>query len=85
MYLDFRHSAYSFFQMLHTLCELVSQTINDQLIQFYSTTLLTENLISEETFLATIIASKESISKYNSKFISNFTQIHYVPLFKEMA
>jgi len=56
---DFRHSAYSFFQMLQTLCTLVSHTINDQLIQFYSTTLLTDNLLSEETFLATILASKD--------------------------
>jgi hypothetical protein len=55
---DFRHSAYSFFQMLRTLCTLVSQTINEQLIQFYSTTLLTENLVSEDTFLATTRASK---------------------------
>jgi hypothetical protein len=55
---DFRHSAYSFFQMLRTLCTLVSQTINDRLIQFYSTTLVTENLVSEETFLAAILASK---------------------------
>ena len=56
---DFRHSAYSFFQMLRTLCILVSQTIDDQLIQFYATTLLTETVISEETFLATILASKD--------------------------
>jgi hypothetical protein len=56
---DFRHSAYSFFQMLQTLCTLVSQTINDQLIQFYSTRLLTENLLSEDTFLATTLASKD--------------------------
>ena len=56
---DFRHSAYSFFQMLRTLCTLVSQTINDQLIEFHSTTLLTENLLSEETFLATTLASKD--------------------------
>ena len=56
---DFRHSAYSFFQMLSTLCILVSQTINDQLIPFYSTTLLTENVVSEETFVATTNASKD--------------------------
>jgi hypothetical protein len=56
---DFRHSAYSFFQMLRTLCTLVSQTINDQLIQFYSTTLLTETLLSQETFIATTFAAKD--------------------------
>jgi hypothetical protein len=56
---DFRHSAYSFFQMLRTLCTLVSQTINDQLIEFHSTRLLTENLLSEETFLATTFSSKD--------------------------
>ncbi|CAF1364363.1 unnamed protein product [Adineta steineri] len=47
--------------MLRTLCILVSQTINDELIQFYSLTLLTENLVSEETFLATILASKDQV------------------------
>ncbi|CAF4010727.1 unnamed protein product [Adineta steineri] len=45
--------------MLQTLCILVSQTINDQLIQFYSLTLLTENLVSEEIFVATVLASKD--------------------------
>ena len=45
--------------MLRTLCTLVSQTINDRLIEYHSTTLLTENLLSEEIFLATTLASKD--------------------------
>ena len=45
--------------MLDTLCTLVAQTINDQLMQFYSTTLLTQNLMSEETFLVTALAFKD--------------------------
>jgi hypothetical protein len=56
---DFRHSAYSFFQMLRTLCTLISQTIDDRLINFYATALITNNLLSEEIFLATTLASKD--------------------------
>ncbi|CAF4154849.1 unnamed protein product, partial [Adineta steineri] len=51
---DFRHSAYGSFAMLRTLCVLAKQTIDDQLISFYSTILLTENTISEDIFLANI-------------------------------
>ncbi|UJR19443.1 hypothetical protein I4U23_022573 [Adineta vaga] len=43
---DFRHSAYAFFAIIRTLCLLASHTINDQLITFYSTILLTDNVIS---------------------------------------
>jgi hypothetical protein len=78
---DFRHSAYSFFQMLRTLCTLVSQTINDQLIQFYSTILLTESLISQETFLATTFAAKDQFvnttaSSFQTSLNSLRTIIH---------
>jgi hypothetical protein len=78
---DFRHSAYSFFQMLRTLCTLVSQTINDQLIQFYSTTLLTETLLSQETFLATTFAAKDQFlnttaSSFQTSLNSFRTIIH---------
>ena len=76
---DFRHSAYSFFQMLSTLCILVSQTINDQLIPFYSTTLLTENVISEETFVATTNASKDQfISTTISLFQTSLNSLRIV-------
>jgi hypothetical protein len=76
---DFRHSAYSFFQMLQTLCTLVSQNINDQLIQFYSTSLLTENLISEETFLATILASKNQfLNTTASSFQTSLTSLRTI-------
>jgi hypothetical protein len=78
---DFRHSAYSFFQMLRTLCTLVSQNINDQLVQFYSTTLLTETLISQETFLATTLAAKDQFlnttaSSFQTSLNSLRTIIH---------
>ncbi|CAF4020073.1 unnamed protein product [Adineta steineri] len=56
---DFRHSAYGFFTMLRTLCLLAKQTIDDQLISFYSTILLTENTISEDIFLANINAIRD--------------------------
>ncbi|CAF0779850.1 unnamed protein product [Adineta steineri] len=56
---DFRHSAYGFFAMLRTLCVLAKQTIDDQLISFYSTILLTANTISEDIFLANIHASRD--------------------------
>ena len=76
---DFRHSAYSFFQMLNTLCILVSQTINDQLIPFYSTTLLTENVISEETFVATTNASKDQfINQTKSLFQTSLNSLRTV-------
>jgi hypothetical protein len=76
---DFRHSAYSFFQMLRTLCTLVSQTINDQLIQFYSTTLLTETLISQETFLATTFAAKDQfVSTTASSFQTSLNSLRTI-------
>ncbi|CAF1160810.1 unnamed protein product [Adineta steineri] len=56
---DFRHSAYGFFNMLRTLCVLAKQTIDGQLISFYSTILLTENAISEDIFLANINATRD--------------------------
>ncbi|CAF3562548.1 unnamed protein product [Adineta steineri] len=56
---DFRHSAYGFFAMLRTICVLAKQTIDDQLISFYSTILLTENIISKDIFLANIHASRD--------------------------
>ncbi|CAF0935851.1 unnamed protein product [Adineta steineri] len=49
---DFRHSAYGFFAMLRTLCVTAKQVIDDQLISFYSTILLTENTISEDIFFS---------------------------------
>ncbi|CAF0897908.1 unnamed protein product [Adineta steineri] len=58
-YQDFRHSAYGFFAMLRTLCVLAKQTIDDELVSFYSTTLLTENTISEDIFLANINATRD--------------------------
>ena len=56
---DFRHSAYSFFYMLRTLCTLTSQTIADHSNLFLSSHLLTENVITEDTFLANIQAAHD--------------------------
>ncbi|CAF1142146.1 unnamed protein product [Didymodactylos carnosus] len=76
---DFRHSAYSFFQMLRTLCKLVSQTIDDQLIEFYSTTLLTESAISEDTFLATANATKQQfIDITAASFVTSLNSVQTV-------
>ena len=57
-FLDFRHSAYGFFNMIKTLCQFSSVKISEQLIVFYMNMLVTENIISEETFNATIYASQ---------------------------
>lgn len=56
---DFRHSAYSFFYMLRTLCTLASQTITDHSNLFLSSHLLTENVITEDTFLANMQAAHD--------------------------
>ena len=55
---DFRHSGYAFFQMLKYLCKFVSQSIDEQLIEFYSDTLLSDNVISEDVFDAMNLANK---------------------------
>ena len=66
-YLDFRHSAYSFFNMLTVLCQLVSSTIDDQLIEFYSTSLFTEKLISNATLNAFSNAAKNDFLSLTAK------------------
>ena len=66
---DFHHPVHSFFQMLRTLCTLVSQTMNDRLIEFYSTTVLTNNPLSAETFLAIILPSKDHFLKMTASSI----------------
>ena len=77
--LDFRHSAYAFFQMLRTLCTSVSQTINDQLGKFDSTVLLTENLLSEEAFSAIILASKDQfISTMSRSFQTSLNSLSII-------
>jgi hypothetical protein len=65
--------------MLSTLCILVSQTINDQLIPFYFTTLLTENVLSEETFVAITNASKDQfINTTKSLFQTSLNSLRTV-------
>ncbi|UJR34632.1 hypothetical protein I4U23_027409 [Adineta vaga] len=59
LFYDFRHSAYSFFNMLNLLCQLVSSTIDDELIKFYSTSLVTEYVISRTAWNAIINASSD--------------------------
>ncbi|CAF0812814.1 unnamed protein product [Adineta steineri] len=73
---DFRHSAYGFFAMLRTLCELAKQTIDDELISFYSTILLTENTISEDIFLANINAIRDQfIATSANDFINKLDSV----------
>ncbi|CAF1433200.1 unnamed protein product [Adineta steineri] len=68
--MDFRHTGYSFFAMLRTLCALASKKINDQLIVFYFTELLTENAISEDTFSANIQAARDQfVAASASEFV----------------
>ena len=73
---DFRHSAYSFFQMLHTLCTLASQAIDDQLVEFYATSLLTVNAISQETFLLSAEAAQaQVINATKSTFLTSLNSL----------
>ncbi|CAF1522962.1 unnamed protein product [Adineta ricciae] len=58
-YNDFRYIGYSFFEMLKTLCNIASQIINDQLVEFYSTTLLSETVYSLSSVNATINAARD--------------------------
>ncbi|CAF0735488.1 unnamed protein product [Adineta steineri] len=78
---DFRHTAYGFFSMIRTLCALSSQTINEQLIVFYSTVLLTENTISEDTFLANINAAHDQfINATENNFVITLKSVLLVAL-----
>ncbi|CAF1055740.1 unnamed protein product [Adineta steineri] len=83
---DFRHSAYGFFAMLRTLCELAKQTIDDRLISFYSTILLTENIISEDIFLANIYAIRDQfIATSANDFIITLDSVILMELVNNMV
>ncbi|CAF3605536.1 unnamed protein product, partial [Adineta steineri] len=85
-YCDFRHSAYGFFAMLRTLCVLARQTIDDQLISFYSTILLTENIISEDIFLANIHAIRDQfIATSANDFIITLDSVLLMGLVNNMV
>ncbi|CAF1107143.1 unnamed protein product [Didymodactylos carnosus] len=47
---DFRWTAMYFFQTLTSFCQLSNETVLDSLIEFYSTELITSNILSNETF-----------------------------------
>ncbi len=48
--LDFRHSALAQFQILRTLCQQAQQVVDNSLTQFYCTQLITNQLVSMESF-----------------------------------
>ena len=82
---DFRHSAYAFFAMLRTLCMLASQTIHDRLITFYSTILLTNNAISEDTFLNNINAARDQyVNTSTANFMITLNSVLLIGQFDDM-
>ena len=73
---DFRHSAYAFFNLLRTICILASETINDQLIVFYSKIFLTTNVISEGTFLNNIYADRDQfLNTSSANFVTTLNTV----------
>ncbi|CAF3670536.1 unnamed protein product, partial [Adineta steineri] len=83
---DFRHSAYGFFAMLRTLCVLAKQTIDDRLISFHSTVLLTENTISEDIFLANINAIRDQFTNASANdFIITLDSVILMGLVNNMV
>lgn len=82
---DFRHSAYAFFAIIRTICMLASQTINDRLITFNSTILLTENVISEDTFLSNMHASRDQyVSASANYFMITLNSVLLIGQFNDM-
>jgi hypothetical protein len=51
---DFRASASSYFQLLATFCSHVSRTVSDELGNFHSETLLTPDVLLQESFNTTV-------------------------------
>ena len=71
LHYDFRHSAYSFFNMLNLMCQLAAATVDDQLIKFYSSSLVTENVISRTEWAAIVGASKDQfVSTITDSFLT---------------
>ena len=62
LFYDFRHSAYSFFKMLHIICQLISSTIDSQMIHFYSANLFTKDAMSATALRAVANASGKQFS-----------------------
>ncbi|CAF1529605.1 unnamed protein product [Adineta ricciae] len=63
---DFRRTSTFIFQSLNTLCNLVKQTINNRLIQFYSTQYVSSSVVPSETFSL-------QVDSFISQFISSMT------------
>ena len=63
---DFRKGSTFIFQSLNAFCDLVKQTINNRLIQFYSTQYVTASVVPSETFSL-------QIDSFVSQFISSMT------------
>ncbi|UJR19472.1 hypothetical protein I4U23_022603 [Adineta vaga] len=70
--LDFRHDASSRFQLLRTLCQQSAQTINDNLNEFYSLELITNELISMNLFHSEI---NTFIELFKIRTISSFQNL----------
>ncbi|CAF1542592.1 unnamed protein product, partial [Adineta ricciae] len=63
---DFRKGGTSMFQSLSAFCNLVQQTINNRLIQFYSTQYVSSSVVPSETFSL-------QVDSFISQFISSMT------------
>ena len=61
--LDFRQTASMRFQILRTLCGQAQEQIENNLIEFYSTQLLTLELLSNQTFSIQIISVIETFQR----------------------
>ena len=76
---DFRYSGYGFFQMLKSLCELVSQFVDNQLIEFYNKTLFSEIIQSPLILNATIKSITEQFKSTTSNlFLETLNTIRTV-------
>ncbi|CAF1273140.1 unnamed protein product [Didymodactylos carnosus] len=53
--------------MIQSLCSLVSVTIDDQLIEFDTSTLFSETILSEQTFNATVEALQDQFTQTTAK------------------
>ena len=78
--LDFRHSATAMFHTLRILCQQAQQTIDDNLIEFYSIQLLTPHLISNTTFIIQINSSFEMFKGETLLLFQNL-----IKLFRSLA
>ncbi|CAF1528897.1 unnamed protein product, partial [Adineta ricciae] len=71
---DFRFTSANRFQSLNTFCDLVNQTINNHLTQFYSNQYVTASVVPSFTFESQIDSSiSQFISSMTNDFLSSLS------------